>query len=311
MKTRLIAAVVATLLAGGSVAGIVVAIRGDGSSDGSVGDRHVRLTQTEMRYALMQRFGPLHYCDPDSFPVGVEGGEERGARAWWATVDRNGEEVTAIRRHLGLVGGDLTDPSVIRLYRDHKQLQAIPLAPAAGGFGFDVGTEVAAKHEVIATQGRIAPNGRVAITKQTRQSSFGCPICLAGRTLIDTPAGPVRVADLREGMPVWTLDAVGHRVAGTVVRTIRRAVATPHPMIRIVLSDERSVAASPAHPTRDGRLFTSLVVGDLVDGARIVSITVKGSTEPYTYDLLPSGPTGAYWADGVLIGSTLAIDLAA
>jgi hypothetical protein len=27
---------------------------------------------------------------------------------------------------------------------------------------------------------------------------------------------------------------------------------------------------------------------------------------PATYDLLPSGATGFYWADGILIGSTLA-----
>jgi hypothetical protein len=24
-----------------------------------------------------------------------------------------------------------------------------------------------------------------------------------------------------------------------------------------------------------------------------------------TYDILPSGPTGAYWADGVALGSTI------
>jgi hypothetical protein len=31
-------------------------------------------------------------------------------------------------------------------------------------------------------------------------------------------------------------------------------------------------------------------------------------TDGGTYDLLPSGPTGTYWADGVLLGSTLFAD---
>jgi hypothetical protein len=26
---------------------------------------------------------------------------------------------------------------------------------------------------------------------------------------------------------------------------------------------------------------------------------------PFTFDLLPSGPSGLYWANGVLLGSTL------
>jgi hypothetical protein len=43
----------------------------------------------------------------------------------------------------------------------------------------------------------------------------------------------------------------------------------------------------------------------MLDGALIISIT----SEPYhadrTYDLLPAGSTGTYWADGVLLGSTL------
>jgi hypothetical protein len=38
---------------------------------------------------------------------------------------------------------------------------------------------------------------------------------------------------------------------------------------------------------------------------------VRTALVPYTsatYDLLPSGPTGTYFADGVLLGSTLAVN---
>ena len=45
-------------------------------------------------------------------------------------------------------------------------------------------------------------------------------------------------------------------------------------------------------------------VGDILDGGRVVAVTLL----PYrgvTFDLLPAGPTGAYVADGIVVGSTL------
>jgi hypothetical protein len=47
------------------------------------------------------------------------------------------------------------------------------------------------------------------------------------------------------------------------------------------------------------------VVGERLDGARIVSVERIAYAEEATYDLLPSGDTGWYWADGILIASTL------
>jgi hypothetical protein len=40
----------------------------------------------------------------------------------------------------------------------------------------------------------------------------------------------------------------------------------------------------------------------------VVAATSLRLHDGATYDLLPSGPTGAYWADGVLLGSTLFAD---
>ena len=76
-------------------------------------------------------------------------------------------------------------------------------------------------------------------------------------------------------------------------------------LIRVVLADGRSVVASPGHPSSDGRRIGALTPGDLLDGSRVVTIDVL----PYsgdTWDLLPRSSTGTYWADGVLLGSTLA-----
>jgi hypothetical protein len=49
-----------------------------------------------------------------------------------------------------------------------------------------------------------------------------------------------------------------------------------------------------------------LRAGDRLDGSRIRVVTEAGYSG-FTYDLLPSGPTGEYFADGVLLGSTLAV----
>jgi hypothetical protein len=41
------------------------------------------------------------------------------------------------------------------------------------------------------------------------------------------------------------------------------------------------------------------------DGSTVVSARRIAYRGGFTYDLLPSGPTGTYFANGVLLGSTL------
>jgi hypothetical protein len=42
-----------------------------------------------------------------------------------------------------------------------------------------------------------------------------------------------------------------------------------------------------------------------MDGGRVVSAERVAYTGGATFDVLPAGTTGAYWANGVLLGSTL------
>jgi hypothetical protein len=79
-----------------------------------------------------------------------------------------------------------------------------------------------------------------------------------------------------------------------------------HEVIHLVLSDGRQVWASPGHPTADGRRLGDLAVGEALDGGRIVRMERVRYGLGATYDLLPAGGTGQYWADGILLGSTLA-----
>src|SRR5436189_145562 len=122
---------------------------------------------------------------------------------------------------------------------------------------------------------------------------------------IATIDGEVAVSRLRVGAMVWTVDAAGRRVAAPVRRIASVPVSGPHVVLEVSLADGRVFRASPEHPIdRKPRVAGDLERGDALDGSTVARIRVV----PYgdaTWDLLPEGPTGMYWVDGVLVGSTL------
>ena len=133
----------------------------------------------------------------------------------------------------------------------------------------------------------------------------GCPICLAGGSLIDTPLGTAPVKDLKIGMSVWTTDKAGQRVPGVIIKTSKVPVLPTHQMVHLVLNDGRELFVSPGHPTIYGYTVGDLASGDSYNGASVISAERVSYNEGSTYDILPSGDTGFYWANGILIGSTL------
>ena len=132
-----------------------------------------------------------------------------------------------------------------------------------------------------------------------------CPICLAEDTLIATPSGEVAVQNIGEGMTVWTADASGARVAAKILEVSRTPVPSTHRVVHLILEDGRELLVSPGHPTADGRTMGDLKSGDTIDGSRVITADLVPYSKGFTYDLLPAGATGFYWADGILIGSTL------
>jgi hypothetical protein len=136
--------------------------------------------------------------------------------------------------------------------------------------------------------------------------TLGIPmgICLAAQDTIATPAGPVPVSQLHSGMLIWTLDSTGRRVTASLLLVSHTPAPVGHRMVRLTLADGRAVEASPGHPTADGRRVGDLNVGDALGGNHIVRV----DRVPYageTWDILPAGPTGGYWADGIPLKSTL------
>jgi len=131
------------------------------------------------------------------------------------------------------------------------------------------------------------------------------PICLSGETKISTPTGDVLVKNMKEGMAVWTTNKTGKKVSGTVILTGKTAVPSTHKVMHIKLSDGRELFVSPGHKIADGRTAGQIILGDTIDNAIVILASLVSYTEKYTYDILPSGSTGMYFANGILLQSTL------
>ena len=129
--------------------------------------------------------------------------------------------------------------------------------------------------------------------------------CMSGNSEISTPNGSVPIKDLKEGDLVWTVDRFGHKVQTVIVQKTKRLVSKNHKMAHIILKDGRELIVSPGHPTIDNKEIGNLVKGQVLDKSQIVSVRIMPYREKYTYDILPSGKTGGYWANDILIGSTL------
>jgi hypothetical protein len=131
-----------------------------------------------------------------------------------------------------------------------------------------------------------------------------CPICAAPDTPIATPGGERAISELAPGDLVYSVDETG-----IIVVPILRAGSTPvanHRVVEIALSDGTLLRVSPGHPTADGRTFAALLDGGMLDADHaVVSARLVPYTEPRTFDILPASQSGAYFAGGALIGSSL------
>ena len=264
-----------------------------------------QLTVPQLKYRVIDAIGRPWFCDPDFFPVG-RGDEEQRAQEKLPEIQRDAETLAAIVAYLKLSPAPpYTADQQLAIYREWKALNVLPLQPTAPGvWGF---TYLAMKNvgggERV--EGRVLLNGSVSILIRQQAGPPPCPICLAMGTRIATPRGDVAVQDLRTGDPVWTLDTAGARIAAPLVAVSSAPAPATHEIVRLALDDGRVVFVSPGHPTADRRPVGDLQTGDALDDARVAStqrVTYGGGA---TYDILPAGATGTYWANGVLLGSTL------
>jgi hypothetical protein len=261
------------------------------------------LGPTELKYRLLAQFPDIFFCDPDFYPV-ARADETDQARQLFPELQANKEEFEAILAHNHLAGlPTFTGEQKLLVYREHKKLAAVIFELAGESYHFQLQVlNPGGKGESIS--GVI--NGKGEITVEQRTPSIAtCPICLAEGTLIDTPSGPVPVQDLRPGMLVWTEQKNGRRVIEPVLQIGKTVVPSTHQVVHLVLEDGRELWVSPGHPAADGRRVGQLRAGDPLDGGTIRSAALERYPGYAVYDLLPAGETGFYWANGILLASTL------
>ena len=258
------------------------------------------LPPVELKYRLEAKFGQATFCGP---PVARTDYEDE-LITQFPTVSADTEEFTAILKHLNIANdGVWTDQEKLAVVNEHTRLSAISLEPSGGQYKFSIRSNSQGKSEFI-YEGFITHSGLLITTKQEGYN-YGCPICLAGNAFIDTPLGLMSVKELQIGMPVWTTDKTGRRVFAVITKTSKVPVPPTHRMVHLVLSDGRELLVSPGHPTVDARKVGDFKPGDVYNHALVVSAERVSYNESATYDILPSGDTGFYWANGILVGSTL------
>lgn len=268
------------------------------------------LTTAELRYRLIEAFGTLWYCDPDFYPIAVQDEAKRSIERF-GEVQADTDAFVAILAHLAIApAAEFTADQKLAIYRAWKQLTAISLEPAgSGSYRFDyLNMPEPGASDGRRTTGTIDDQGQIAIDVQSPAGQPPCPICLARGTRIATPGGDVRIEDVRVGMRVWSIDATGRRAAASVVQVGQTRVPATHQVVRLALDDGRILRASPGHPLADGRMLAAIQSGDRVDGATVLSATLEPYNGGSTFDLLTDSASGAYFAEGIPLGSTLAAD---
>lgn len=266
------------------------------------------LSVIDLKYLLLDRFGRPDWCDPDFYPV-ARAEEGQLAQQHLPEMQADTETYAAILRNLG-IGADrqLSAEQVLAIYRDWKVLtKAITLTPSGDLFAFDYTAleGPVAQQMDFRVAGTISGDGTIETSAHEQTAAPPCPICLARGTLIDAPGGAVPVEQIVVGSIVWSADADGRRIAVKVMRVGSTPVPATHRMVHLVLADGRILDVSPGHPLADGRSVGDLRAGDLVDGSQVDSTSLVAYDGGFTFDLLPDSATGTYWANGILLGSTL------
>lgn len=261
------------------------------------------LAVPQLKYRVVDEAGRPWFCDRDFYPIARQD-EREIAQQRFPELQRDSETFAAIVARLKLAPPYTTDQQ-LAIYREWKTLEALQLQPVSQGvFGFAY-LALRGNNAGERVEGRVSEQGRVTVLSRTAAGPPNCPICLALGTRIATPGGEVPVEDLRAGDVVWSADATGARIAAALVAVGSTPVPATHQVVRLSLDDGRIVLVSPGHPTADGRRVGDLAAGDRLDGALVASAARVAYQGGATYDIRPAGATGAYWANGVLLGSTL------
>ena len=254
------------------------------------------LNTAQLKFRVIDETGPPFVCGP---PVARAGGDDSVAAAQFPAIKADTSTYQAIVAHSHPPGVESSSEYQLAVWRDWQALQGVHLTGGPDNYDFDLQT---AQERI---NGTVDSHGQVRISSRLPERKL-CPICLPATTLIETPSGPVPVVDLKPGSAVWTASPNGDRMVGVISEVGSVAFPQGHDALKLRLADGRTLVASAGHPLADGRTLADLSRGDSLDGSTVVDIGTVYLDDGATYDVLPDGPTGDYWANGILVGSTLA-----
>ncbi len=259
------------------------------------------LNQFQAEYVLLGRYD-VFWCPPYEYPIGRPQQEQLDAISQFTAIQANQAEFAAILDYLDVDNkSGYTDQEKLLIFRQHQRLTGA-LTIKASGDNYDFSLRIG-EGEGQKITGMISRAGRITLTK-TETSFNTCPICLAAGTLIETENVNTPVEDIVPGIKVWSQDGSGDRVLVPVMKTASTPAPAEFQAVRLMLADGRCITASPGHPTAGGRPIGDYAAGEMLDGAAVVAreyITYFGKT----YDILPDSDTCLYWANGILLKSTL------
>jgi len=184
---------------------------------------------------------------------------------------------------------------------------AKPPCTATCAGGTCCGTECCNESQICCDpQGPIVTGPRCLTPSASGTCPMGCaPICECASpdTPIATPDGERAIASLRVGDLVYSID--GNAVKVVPIVRVKQTPVTRHHVIRVQLASGVALEISGGHPTADGRSFSDLRAGSLLDGVPVISAEKVPYSYSSTFDILPASSSETYFAGGALIGSTI------
>ena len=256
-----------------------------------------------LSFILIAKYGPPDYCGP---PVESSTYPLDEAKARLPQLETDPIFVAILGNDHMPAAALLSDDQLSQEFTRYLDVTNATVSPDSdGNYSFSGFVRNTSGTDAQSYAGTITISGDISNVVASAPTPRLCPVCLAASTRIATPTGDTPVTALRPGDLVLTSDGHGGVLSVAITRVGHTDVGVSHHVVHLVLSDGRVVDVSPGHPTADGRTVGVLLAGDRYDGSTVASATLIPYLGLATYDLLPAGPTGTYWANGVLLASTL------
>jgi len=132
-----------------------------------------------VRYLLIDQLGPLHFCDPDLYPV-AHSDEQQRAISQFGQIQADASTFAAILERAGMSGQTtFSDADKLQVYREWKVLDGVDAQPLGDGtYRFDVTTEGdAASGQATHYQGTVdADSGQISLASEEQVFGVSCPI---------------------------------------------------------------------------------------------------------------------------------------